>query len=70
VQAAGDEFKGRVRAGRAGPDFTIRSAIPSTPRAEAFRLSFFAPWLGMVELLLPGLVHTLANDDPDLLGAY
>ena len=35
---------------------------------EAFRPSFFAPCSSMVDYLHLELVHTLANDDPDLLG--
>jgi hypothetical protein len=57
-----------VRAGRAGRDLydTLRNSIDAA--REAFRLSFFAPCSSMVDYLHLELVHTLANDDPDLLG--
>ena len=70
VQAAGMRlFQGdAVRAGRAGRDLydTLRNSIDAA--REAFRLSFFAPCSSMVDYLHLELVHTLANDDPDLLG--
>jgi acyl-CoA reductase-like NAD-dependent aldehyde dehydrogenase len=57
-----------VRAGRAGRDLygTLRNSIDAA--RDAFRLSFFAPCSSMVDYLHLELVHTLANDDPDLLG--
>jgi hypothetical protein len=70
VQAAGMRlFQGdAVRAGRAGRNLydTLRNSIDAA--REAFRLSFFAPCSSMVDYLHLELVHTLANDDPDLLG--
>jgi acyl-CoA reductase-like NAD-dependent aldehyde dehydrogenase len=70
VQAAGMRlFQGdAVRAGRAGCNLydTLRNSIDTA--REAFRLSFFAPCSSMVDYLHLEMVHTLANDDPDLLG--
>ena len=70
VETAGMRlFQGdAVRAGRAGSDLydTLRNAIDTA--REAFRLSFFAPCSSMVDYLHLELVHTLAHDDPDLLG--
>ena len=70
VQVAGMRlFQGdAVRAGRAGRDLydTLRNSIDTA--REAFRLSFFAPCSSMVDYLHLEMVHTLANDDPDLLG--
>ena len=70
VEAAGMRlFQGdAVRAGRAGRNLydTLRNSIDAA--REAFRLSFFAPCSSMVDYLHLEMVHTLANDDPDLLG--
>ena len=57
-----------VRAGRAGRNLydTLGKSIDAA--REAFRLSFFAPCSSMVDYLHLELVHTLAHDDPDLLG--
>jgi hypothetical protein len=57
-----------VLAGRAGRNLydTLGKSIDAA--REAFRLSFFAPCSSMVDYLHLELVHTLANDDPDLLG--
>jgi hypothetical protein len=70
VEAAGMRlFQGdAVRAGRAGRNLydTLRNSIDAA--REAFRLSFFAPCSSMVDYLHLELVHTLANDDPDLFG--
>jgi hypothetical protein len=70
VQTAGMRlFQGdAVRAGRAGRNLydTLRNSIDAA--REAFRLSFFAPCSSMVDYLHLEMVHTLANDDPDLLG--
>jgi hypothetical protein len=70
VQTAGMRlFQGdAVRAGRAGRNLyhALRNSIDAA--REAFRLSFFAPCSSMVDYLHLELVHTLANDDPDLLG--
>jgi hypothetical protein len=57
-----------VRSGRAGRNLydTLRNSIDAA--REAFRLSFFAPCSSMVDYFHLELVHTLANDDPDLLG--
>jgi hypothetical protein len=70
VETAGMRlFQGdAVRAGRAGRNLydALRNSIDAA--REAFRLSFFAPCSSMVDYLHLELVHTLANDDPDLLG--
>jgi acyl-CoA reductase-like NAD-dependent aldehyde dehydrogenase len=70
VQTAGMRlFQGdAVRAGRAGRNLydTLRNSIDAA--RDAFRLSFFAPCSSMVDYLHLEMVHTLANDDPDLLG--
>ena len=57
-----------VLAGRAGRNLydTLRNSIDAA--REASRQSFFAPCSSMVDYLHLELVHTLANDDPDLLG--
>jgi hypothetical protein len=57
-----------VRAGRAACNLyeALRNSIDAA--RETFRLSFFAPCSSMVDYLHLELVHTLANDDPDLLG--
>ena len=57
-----------VLAGRAGRNLydALRNSIDAA--REAFRRSFFAPCSSMVDYLHLELVHTLANDDPDLLG--
>jgi hypothetical protein len=57
-----------VLAGRARRNLydVLRKSIDAA--REAFRPSFFAPCSSMVDYLHLELVHTLAHDDPDLLG--
>ena len=57
-----------VQAGRAGSDLygQLRKRIDGA--REGFHRSFFAACPSMVDYLHLELVHTLANDDPELLG--
>ena len=57
-----------VQAGRAGRNLydALRKSIDAA--RATFRPSFFAPCSSMVDYLHLEMVHTLANDDPDLLG--
>ena len=70
VQVAGMRlFQGdAVLAGRARRNLydALRKSIDAA--RGAFRPSFFAPCSSMVDYLHLELVHTLAHDDPDLLG--
>ncbi|PWU04941.1 MAG: hypothetical protein C5B51_15885 [Terriglobia bacterium] len=57
-----------VQSGRTRRDLygVLRPRIDAA--RESFRKSFFAPSASMVDYLHLELVHTLANDDPELLG--
>jgi hypothetical protein len=70
VQTAGMRLHqgGAVRAGRARCDLYDALRKPIEDAREAFRKEFFASCPSMVDYLHLELVHTLANDDPELLG--
>jgi hypothetical protein len=57
-----------VRAGRVGCGLYDALREPIDAARKVFRLSFFTPCSSMVDYLHLELVHTLANDDPELLG--
>ena len=57
-----------VRAGRVGRGLYDALREPIDAARKTFRLSFFTPCSSMVDYLHLELVHTLANDDPELLG--
>jgi len=57
-----------VQAGRAQRNLYEALREPIDAARERFRKSFFAPCASMVDYLHVELVHTLANDDAELLG--
>jgi hypothetical protein len=57
-----------VRSGRASRDLYGELGAQIDEARESFRHEFFAPCPGMVDYLHLEMVHTLANDDAELLG--
>jgi hypothetical protein len=70
VQAAEIRLRhgGAVRTGRVRRNVYDALRKPIDEAREAFRRQFFASCPSMVDYLHLELVHTLANDDPELLG--